>query len=99
MNISTTDLINIIDILKDKIISEFGSEIVIDKEDFYWELLTDDIYDPYNEPSGELVLGQLSDDWEELLRLKNKKQCPLSYDLVRLSVILNIIRKRSIGKW
>lgn len=98
MKIETADLLRVIDILKSNIVDAFPGGVEVDAEDFYWEIAEDDLYDPAESP-GDLTLGQLSDDWMELLRLKDKKNIPISYDLRRLAVILQIIRKKSIGIW
>ncbi|MEZ9526803.1 hypothetical protein [Enterovibrio norvegicus] len=98
MKIETTDLLKIIDILKDNLLEKFPTSIDVDLEDFYWELPEEGLYDPTNEPK-VLTLGQLNDDWSELLRLKDQDNIPISYDLRRLSVILQIIRAKSVGTW
>ncbi|MEL6152469.1 MAG: hypothetical protein AAFQ78_00375 [Bacteroidota bacterium] len=99
MQIKKNDLLDIIDILKDQVSSNFDDTIEIDSEDFYWQILSpNELYDPTHYPK-ELGLGQISDDWEELSRLQNEDEIPISYDLKRLAVILEIVRNKSIGKW
>ena len=98
MKIETSDLLKIIDVLKENLLEKFPADIDVDLEDFYWELPEDGLYDPTVEPK-ELTLGQLSEDWAELLRLKNEGNIPVSYDLRRLSVILQIVRAKSVGTW
>jgi len=99
MQIKTKDLLYIIDILKREISNHFGDVVEIETEDFYWEILSsDELYDPTSCPK-ELGLGQLSDDWSELLRLRDVNEIPISYDLKRLAVILKLIWNKSLGKW
>ena len=98
MKIKTTDLLDVIDILRADILEAFPDEIYIDAEDFYWQISEDELYDPTQEPRVE-ELGQLSDDWSELLRLKREEEIPISYDLNRLATILKIIKKKSVGIW
>lgn len=98
MKIEISDLLNVINILKHNIVDSFPDGISIDSEDFYWEISEDDLYDPAKKPD-DLTIGQLSDDWAELLRLKDQENIPISYDLKRLAVILQIIRRKSIGVW
>ena len=98
VKIKTDDLVNIIDILKKNIMDNFPQEVEVDKEDFYWQLSEDDIYHPAIKPT-DIDLGQLSDDWLELQRLIVKEGIPISYDLRRLAVILQVVRKKSIGLW
>lgn len=98
MKISISDLIKVIEILKSNISQSFPDAIEIKSEDFYWDIPEDMLYDPTASPN-ELTLGQLSDDWEELLRLKDQENIPVSYDLKRLASILQAIRKNSVGVW
>jgi len=98
MEIKKNDLLKIIDILKKNIDKNFSKKILIQKEDFYWEIDYNELYNPKKKPKN-LTLGQLSDDWTELLRLAETKEEPLSYDLKRLGEILRIIKKYSKGKW
>lgn len=98
MKIDTDDLITIIDILKNEIISAFPDGIEVDEEDFYWQFYDNEVYDPKNEPKVEM-LGQLSEDWNELLRLKNNSEIAISYDLKRLAAILNIVDKKGDSIW
>jgi hypothetical protein len=57
------------------------------QDDYYWDVRADQRYDPYRKP-GELVLGQLCDNWTELQRLLNDEKPLLNYDLVWLAAIL-----------
>ena len=99
MKIKTSDLIEVIDILKEKIKINFSDSIEIDTEDFYWHISSEELYNPVREPR-ELYLGQLSDDWSELLRLRDSNdEEAISHDLKRLAVILEIVQKKSFGKW
>jgi hypothetical protein len=50
-------------------------------------MFEEELYNPYKEPS-KLRLGQLSFDWENLLRLKCKDETPVSNDLKLLGAIL-----------
>lgn len=98
MEIKTSELLNIVQQLSKNIELNFPETIEVDKEDFYWEIPEENLYDPTSEPSN-LTLGQLSDDWEMLMRLNTPESTPLSHDLKRLSSILQIIYKRSHGAW
>ncbi|MBO6517974.1 MAG: hypothetical protein JJ975_15655 [Bacteroidia bacterium] len=98
MTINTTELFKVIELLKIKIRENFGDEINIESEDLYWEIAESELFNPYNEPC-KLSLGSISDDWEQLSRLLNPEDTPLSYDLIRLSIVLMVIRKHSAGSW
>lgn len=58
--------------------------------DFYWEIAKDDLYNPYAEPE-QLSLGQLADDWDELLKIANSDMPPVGYALIWLSAILRAV--------
>jgi len=98
MQINAADLKILIQRLSDNIGENLPDNIDIDAEDFYWEIPENDLYNPMEEPS-TFTLGQLSDDWEELQRLKEGEVIPVSHDLKRLSAILQIISKKSHGTW
>jgi len=98
VKIKTSELLEVIDILKKNILMNHPSGVDIDNDDYYWEIPENEIYNPSTQPN-DLTLGQLSEDWKELLRLKEKESIPISYDLKRLAVILQVIRKESVGKW
>lgn len=58
--------------------------------DFYWEIAREELYHPYAEPK-QLSLGQLSDDWNELLRITKGEMPPVKYALVWLSTVLRAV--------
>lgn len=60
--------------------------------DFYWNVPSDAIYDPYNEPS-QLDIGQLENDYETLLNAK-KTGSLIGYNLKNLSSILRYISEK-----
>lgn len=59
------------------------------EKDCYWEMSSNEIYNPYQEPK-ELTLGQLSEDWEGLKRAVASNSI-ISYDLQRLGNILKAL--------
>ncbi|NGX30565.1 MAG: hypothetical protein KR126chlam4_01405 [Candidatus Anoxychlamydiales bacterium] len=62
------------------------SNFIIDK-DFYWNIAEKERYNPYQNPSN-FNLGQLFDDWDNLLKINKNKSEPISYAFVWLSSIL-----------
>lgn len=60
--------------------------------DFYWDVPEEGRYDSYVEPK-ELNLGQLTDDWQELLKIANGDMPPVGPALVWFSSVL-----RSVGE-
>lgn len=63
-------------------------QISLDK-DYYWSLSSNEIYNPYQEPT-ELVTGKFSEDYEMLIKTKNENKLTCS-DLKKLSAILRYI--------
>lgn len=66
-----------------------GADIELNN-DFYWDIPSEDLYNPYQEPK-ELTLGQLSDDWQEIKRLTDNQLDAIPYDLKRISNILKAL--------
>lgn len=60
--------------------------------DFYWNIPSDSIYDPYNEPT-QLDIGQLEDDYETLLKAKSKEKLT-GYNLKNISSLLRYISEK-----
>jgi hypothetical protein len=91
VNISTADLRRVFEVLVQHLedTDQASAEI---PWDFYWDMTSEDRYNPYSKPK-DLDLGQLSDDWEDLLRISGGEMPPVGYALTRLSSIL-----RSIGE-
>lgn len=88
MKVNIFEIEKVISILLEKLRRTKGNEIEL-KNDFYWDIATDELYNPYKEPKN-ITLGQLSDDLEELKRL-NSTDGEISYDLKRVSSILTAL--------
>jgi hypothetical protein len=71
-----------------------GNIIEIEPVDFYWSINSNELYNPYENPT-ELTLGLISDDLEEMKNIANKKTEPVSYDFVKLSSILTMIGNKT----
>lgn len=71
-------------------LSDLGVEKVDIGEDYYWNIIKSQLYDPYNKPS-ELDLGSLSDDWQELQNVLNGVTGAISYNFTDLAAILKFI--------
>lgn len=57
--------------------------------DFYWNIPPEGLYDPYNMPA-ELDLGQLEEDYENLVQTK-EKDLLIGYNLKNVSVLLRYL--------
>lgn len=64
-------------------------------EDYYWTISKEEVYDPSKDP-GDLTIGQLSDDWNELNAILKEESPPIAYALVWLSAILRNIGEKSV---
>jgi hypothetical protein len=74
--------------LLSKLRIEKGTFIEI-KNDFYWDISTEEIYNPYEKPVN-ITLGQLSDDLSELHKII-KDDDMIAYDLKRVAVIFQAL--------
>ena len=63
-------------------------EITLDS-DFYWDIPTELLYDPYNEPK-ELNIGQLEEDYD-VLKQSSQKNILVGHNLKNISVLLRYI--------
>ena len=83
-----------IDDLEDVLTSMFSrlrenvGDVLEIKNDFYWDIPAEELYNPYEEPR-KLTLGQLSDDLNEIKRLIKSPEEAILYDLKRIANILN----------
>jgi hypothetical protein len=89
MKITTEDLRRVFNRLIDHL-EGTGQNLTELPWDFYWEIAKEDLYEPYSEPK-QLSIGQLSDDWDELLKIANGRMPPVGYALVWLSSILRAV--------
>jgi hypothetical protein len=71
-----------------------GNDSVSIDEDYYWEVSDEDRY--VVEKTPELVVGQLSEDWEFLQKLLEPDREPLSYHFVWMGKLCAAIGE-SIG--
>lgn len=60
--------------------------------DFYWNVPSESIYDPYNEPN-QLDVGQLEDDYETL-RLAQETDKLMGYNLKNVSAIIRYLSEK-----
>lgn len=92
MNIEISQLRSVLNMLLDYIEHQGGKTVHLDA-DAYWFISRDTVFDPYTE-STELSMGQLSDDWESLKKILDKKEDPIGYAAVWASTLLRAIGER-----
>ncbi len=88
MQIDIDELERITIFLLDKFKKVEGSKIEI-KGDYYWDIASEEIYNPYAEPQN-ISLGQLDDDWKVLKQLL-KSEDSVPYDLKRIGAIFTAL--------
>ena len=89
MQISVTNLRNAVEKTLDHLEESGLTHIDID-EDFYWNIVIEQLYDPCKKPT-ELDLGQLSDNIEEVEKISSGESEPVGYALVWIAAILRYI--------
>jgi hypothetical protein len=94
MNIPLADLREVSDLLFSHL-EQSGCDTVELSDDFYWSVPQAQRYAPYEEPK-ELDMGQLSDDWRELMALIKGEKEPLAYGLVWLASIPRAVGEQRI---
>jgi hypothetical protein len=95
MEIKLEELRDLCDLLIQHIIDN-GDKSVNLKVDYYWHIPTSQMYDPYKKPT-ELNLGQLSFDWNQLIKIYQSQKEPIGYNLVWLAAILRAVGENITG--
>jgi hypothetical protein len=90
MKVKINELEQVLNMLLTELREQNGAEIAIEKEDFYWAIPQESLYNPYEKPQ-ELMLGQLSDDLEHLHKLATHELPTVRNDFVKLSAIFQMI--------
>lgn len=88
MKIKIEEIEKVITLLLLKLKESKGNEIEL-SYDYYWDIASEQLYNPYEEPK-DITLGQLSDDWEEIQRLSITDDA-IAYDLKRVAAILEAL--------
>lgn len=89
MKFKINEIQEIVTLLLSKLKEQKGNEIKLEN-DFYWDILSDELYNPYDDPK-TISLGQLSDDITEVDRLTKSKDEATPYDLKRIAEILKAL--------
>lgn len=95
MRVSTDELRQAMEVLLRHLEETGQKEFQID-EDFYWSVPKEALYDQY-EPPGELSIGQLTSDWDEVKEILERRKEPIGYALVWLSSVLRAIGEKTRG--
>ncbi|WP_160136116.1 hypothetical protein [Chryseobacterium sp. c4a] len=95
--ISVLNIRKLINILSDKLEKLEDKNVAILEDDLYWNILDEELYNPYHEPAN-LTMGSLTEDWEFLQKIINGEREMMDYDLYKLSSVLRFLGKRNIIK-
>ncbi|MFG6095941.1 hypothetical protein SPB21_11845 [Leptothoe sp. ISB3NOV94-8A] len=74
-------------------LKELGIDSIELDEDFYWEIVDDNRYNPYEQPK-EFSLGELSSDWKNLEKIVAGEEEPIGYGFVWLSSLVKLLGKK-----
>lgn len=88
MKVNIDEIQKITSLLLSKLKESKGNEIEINN-DYYWDISSDELYNPYEEPKN-ITLGQLSDDMKEIQRLVISDEA-IMYDLKRIATIFKAL--------
>ena len=89
MKINIDEIQKITSLLLSKLREQKGNEVELGN-DFYWDISSDELYKPYDDPEN-ISLGQLSDDLKEVQRLSQSSDGAIPYDLKRVAEILKAL--------
>lgn len=95
IKIQKEDLKKIILILMNKLEISAEDSFVLD-EDLYWNILDEELYDPYKDPKN-LTMGSLADDWAFSQNLVEGNRGMIDYDLVKIAAILKFLAKKNLN--
>ncbi|MGU3375223.1 hypothetical protein [Chryseobacterium sp. M5A1_1a] len=92
MNIKISDVKRLMHILLDKLDDD---QTIITDKDLYWNILDEDLYNPYKEPVS-FTMGSLAEDCEFLQNVLKGEREVIDLDLYKLASILKCLGKEAI---
>lgn len=94
-DIGILDVRKLINILSDELGKLDDNGVVKIHEDLYWNILDEELYEPYHDPA-KLTMGSLAEDWEFLQKVREGEREMIDYDLYKLASILKFLGKHNI---
>lgn len=94
MSINLDELNRILDKLFAHLKKNGVNDIELTK-DFYWYISENQVYNPYNKPT-ELTLGQLTDNWNELIKTLEEDNDLIAYNFVWAATILRALGEKIV---
>jgi hypothetical protein len=79
-----------------KHLEELGIDSIDIPYDYYWSIPEEQTYQLEIEPTRHEI-GQLSDDWQDLLQLIEHGHDAITHDFVRLSAILRVVGEQIVS--
>ena len=89
MKVNINEIQKITSLLLSKLREQKGNEVELEN-DFYWDISSDELYKPYDDPK-DISLGQLSDELKEIQRLSQSSDEAIPYDLKRIAEIIKAL--------
>lgn len=90
MEIDIVELKRVVDRLLDHLIHTRGVRVVELKNNYYWTVPDDQVYDMARN-TFELGIGSLVDDWDFVSSLLDKETDPVTYQLTEVAPLLRYI--------
>lgn len=89
------DIRKLINILSNELEQSDDKSVAISENDLYWNILDEELYNPYHEPA-QLTMGSLTEDWDFLEKALNGEREMINYDLYKPASILRFLGKKNI---
>ncbi|AYZ13733.1 hypothetical protein EGY05_18090 [Chryseobacterium arthrosphaerae] len=93
--LKVSDIKDLIRHLSDELNKRDDAEVVEFEVDLYWNIMDEELYNPYDEPGG-FTMGSLTEDWEFLQKVVMGERQMINYDLYKLACILKFLGKSNI---
>lgn len=93
--INIPDIKKLLDIVSNQLDILENKDVIIFEDDLYWNIIDDELYNPYQEP-GKLTMGSITEDCEFLRKVVEDEREIIDYDLYKLASILRFLGKNNI---
>ncbi len=93
--VSVAELRDIVGILLHHLVQQ-GYDVVRIPETYYWNIPTAQLYDPQSTPT-DLDLGDVYDDWQELVKIRDKPDLAVTDAFAWLGAVCRAIGDHTVG--
>ncbi len=94
-NVTVDELRKVVDILSTRL-EQLGYNSVEIPQTYYWHIPTAQLYSPADDPT-DLDIGDVSDDWEELLKIVQDPELAVTDGFSWLSAVCRAIADHTSG--